>query len=46
MKHKLLTAMLATACLVSTAFAQSREVSGQVTSADGKPISGASIAVV
>lgn len=46
MKQKLLTTMLAVACLSSSSFAQTREVSGKVTAADGKPVSGASISVV
>lgn len=46
MKQKLLTTMFAMTCLASSSFAQTREVSGKVTAADGKPISGATITVV
>src|SRR5690606_27157382 len=46
MKQKLLSAMFAMACVTSMSFAQTREVSGLVTSSDGTPISGASISVV
>ena len=46
MKQKLLTAMVAMACITSVSYAQTREVSGTVTSSDGTPISGASISVV
>ena len=46
MKHKLLSTMFAVACLTSMSFAQTREVSGLVSSTDGLPISGASIFVV
>lgn len=46
MKQKLLTTMLAAACLTSVSYAQTREVSGKVTSSDGTPINGASVSVV
>ncbi|WP_160067330.1 SusC/RagA family TonB-linked outer membrane protein [Sphingobacterium bovisgrunnientis] len=46
MKQKLLSAMFAMTCVTSMSFAQTREVSGLVTSSDGTPISGASISVV
>ena len=46
MKQKLLTTMLAAACLTSVAYAQSRQVSGKVSGADGRPIAGVSVAVV
>jgi TonB-linked SusC/RagA family outer membrane protein len=46
MKQKLLSATFAMACVTSMSFAQTREVSGLVTSSDGTPISGASISVV
>lgn len=46
MKQKLLTTMLAVTCLASSSFAQTRQVSGKVTSSSGSPISGASISVV
>lgn len=46
MKQKLLTTMLAVTCLASSSFAQTRQVSGKVTSSDGTPISGASVSVV
>lgn len=46
MRQKLLTTMLAVACLSSTSYAQNREVSGKVTSTDGAPISSASVSVV
>lgn len=46
MKQKLLTTMFAVACLTSSSYAQTREVSGSITSTDGKPISGASVSVV
>lgn len=46
MKQKLLTTMFAVACLASSSYAQTREVSGSVTSTDGKPIIGASVSVV
>ncbi len=46
MKQKLLSTIFAMACVTSMSYAQTREVSGLVTSADGTPISGASISVV
>jgi TonB-linked SusC/RagA family outer membrane protein len=46
MKQKLLSTMFAMACVTSLSFAQTREVSGLVTSSDGTPISGASISIV
>ncbi|MCA5004345.1 SusC/RagA family TonB-linked outer membrane protein [Sphingobacterium bovistauri] len=46
MKQKLLSTMFAVACVTSMSYAQTREVSGLVTSSDGTPISGASISVV
>lgn len=46
MKQKLLTTMFAVTCLASSSFAQTRQVSGKVTDADGKPISSASVSVV
>ena len=46
MKQKLLSAMFAMTCVTSMSFAQTREVSGLVTSSDGTPVSGASISVV
>lgn len=46
MKQKLLTTMLAAACLTSVSYAQTREVSGRVLSSDGTPIAGVSISVV
>ena len=46
MKQKLLTTMLAVTCLASSSYAQTREVSGKVTSSDGTPISGVSVSVV
>lgn len=46
MKQKLLSTMFAVACIASVSYAQERQVSGKVTSADGTPISGVSIAVV
>ncbi|WP_082021938.1 carboxypeptidase-like regulatory domain-containing protein [Sphingobacterium sp. T2] len=46
MKHKLLSTMFAMTCLVGSSYAQTKEVSGVVTTADGKPISSASVSVV
>ena len=46
MKQKLLSTMFAMTCVTSMSFAQTREVSGIVTSSEGTPISGASITVV
>ena len=46
MKQKLLTTMLAAACITSVSYAQTRQVSGKVTSSDGTPIAGASVSVV
>lgn len=46
MNQKLLTTMLAVACLSSASYAQTREVSGRVISTDGTPVSGASVTVV
>ncbi|MCA5004348.1 carboxypeptidase-like regulatory domain-containing protein [Sphingobacterium bovistauri] len=46
MKGKLLSTMFAVACATSMSYAQTREVSGVVTSSDGTPINGASISVV
>lgn len=46
MKQRLLTTMLAVACVSTASYAQTREVSGTVTSNDGTPISGASITVI
>lgn len=45
MKQKLLTTMLVAACLTSGAYAQSRQVTGKITSSDGTPISGATVVV-
>lgn len=46
MKQKLLASMLAVTCIASSSFAQTKQVSGKVTSADGSPLSGASVVVV
>ena len=46
MKRKLLSSFFVLACLVGTAFAQNRQVTGKVTSPDGSPITGASVSVV
>lgn len=46
MKQKLLTTMVAVACITSASYAQTREVSGRVLSNDGTPIIGASVSVV
>src|SRR5690606_13742400 len=46
MKQKLLSTFFALTCVTSLSFAQTREVSGLVTSSDGTPISGASISIV
>src|SRR5690606_33025841 len=46
MKHKLLSTMFAMTCLVGSSYAQTKEVSGVVTTADGKPISSVSVSVV
>lgn len=47
MKQKLLSMLFVLTCLVGQSFAQSRQVSGRVTSAgDGTPIAGVSVAVV
>lgn len=46
MKQKLLSSMFALACIATSSYAQDRQVSGKVTAADGKPISGASVSVV
>lgn len=46
MKKKLLSTMFAVACVTSMSYAQTREVSGVVSSSDGSPISGASVSVV
>lgn len=47
MKQKLLSMLFLLTCLVGYSFAQSRQVSGKVTSAsDGTPISGVSVAIV
>ncbi|WP_159637138.1 SusC/RagA family TonB-linked outer membrane protein [Sphingobacterium composti] len=46
MKQKLLSTMFAVTCISTMSFAQTREVSGLVTAADGTPISGASISIV
>lgn len=46
MKQNLLTTLFAVACLTSASYAQTRQVSGRVTAADGSPISGASVVVV
>src|SRR5690606_2586134 len=46
MKKKLLSTMFAVACMTSMSYAQTREVSGVVSSSDGSPISGASVSVV
>lgn len=46
MKQKLLSILFVLTCLVGQSFAQSRQVSGKVTSAaDGSPLSGVSITV-
>ncbi|MFZ4862561.1 SusC/RagA family TonB-linked outer membrane protein [Sphingobacterium sp. Mn56C] len=47
MKQKLLIVLFVLTCLIGHAFAQSRQVSGKVTSSsDGTPIAGASVTVV
>ncbi|MGM1430657.1 SusC/RagA family TonB-linked outer membrane protein [Sphingobacterium lactis] len=47
MRQKLLSLIFVLNCLVLTAFAQDRQVSGRVTSSsDGAPLSGVSVAVV
>lgn len=47
MKQKLLSLIFVLTCLIGVSFAQSRQVSGRVTSAgDGSPIAGVSVAVV
>src|SRR5690606_22936534 len=47
MKQKLLSMLFVLTCLVGVSFAQSRQVSGTVTSvSDGSPVSGVSVAVV
>ena len=46
MKHKLLSTMFALACIASSSYAQSRQVSGKVISTDGKPLSGVSVTVI
>ena len=46
MKNKLLTTMFAVACVTSMTYAQTRQVTGKVTAADGSPLSGASVTVV
>lgn len=47
MKQKLLSILFVLTCLVGHSFAQSRQVSGRVTSAsDGAPLAGVSVAVV
>jgi len=46
MKQKLLSTMFALACITTSSYAQSRQVSGKVTSTDGRPVVGASVAVV
>ncbi|MGN0002107.1 MAG: SusC/RagA family TonB-linked outer membrane protein [Sphingobacterium composti] len=46
MKQKLLSTMFAVTCISTLSFAQTREVSGLVTAADGTPISGASISII
>ncbi|MBD1428222.1 SusC/RagA family TonB-linked outer membrane protein [Sphingobacterium litopenaei] len=46
MKQKLLSTFFAMTCVTSLSFAQTREVSGLVTSANGTPISGASVSIV
>lgn len=38
--------MLAVACLTSVSYAQTRQVSGKVTSSEGLPIAGASVSVI
>lgn len=38
--------MIALACVATSSYAQSRQVSGKVTSTDGKPVVGASVSVV
>ncbi len=45
MKHKLLSFFVGSMILTSVAFAQEKKVSGRVTSADGKPLVGVTIAV-
>ncbi len=45
MKHKLLSLFVGSMILTSVAFAQERKVSGHVTGADGKPLSGVTIAI-
>ena len=46
MKHKLLTTMFVMACIATSSYAQTRQVSGKVSGPDGAPISGASVSVV
>jgi TonB-linked SusC/RagA family outer membrane protein len=46
MKQKLLTTMFALACLTSVSYAQTRQVSGKVSSSDGTAIAGASVSVI
>jgi len=46
MKRKLLTAVFMMTCFASSSYAQTRQLSGKVTSTDGTPISGASVSVV
>jgi len=46
MKQKLLTTIFAVACLTSMSYAQTRQVSGKVSSSDGTPIAGASVSVI
>lgn len=47
MKQKLLSMLFVLTCLIGQSFAQSRQVSGSVTSAsDGSPLAGVSVAVV
>ncbi|TCV10903.1 carboxypeptidase-like protein [Sphingobacterium alimentarium] len=46
MKQKLLTTILAAACITSVSYAQTRQVSGKVTSPEGAPIAGASVSVI
>lgn len=46
MKQKLLTTMLAVACVTSVSYAQNREVTGKVTADDGTPLAGVTISVI
>ena len=45
MKQKLLTTMVAMACVTSVSYAQTRQVSGKITNEQGAPLSGVTISV-